>query len=159
MLLEYWAKSKIHGRLVLVCDVEPAVRKLSAQHLARPDVEVMSFRRDLGPLYRSADVFVFTPIEEGGPQVTYEAAGCGLPLIVSPMGAARIADATTGYVVQPLDEPGWIEAMKTLAGDVELRCATAAEARQKSLRFTWLRVAEARHSVLQDIAQRSAARG
>ena len=52
---------------------------------------VIDFVADVRALYRTADVFVFPSLEEGGPQVTYEACGCGLPVITTPMGAAESA--------------------------------------------------------------------
>ncbi len=150
LLLKYWAKNGIRGRLVLVGHIEPAIERLCAEYLKRNDVIRIGYTRRLGPLYRSADVFVFPSLEEGGPQVTYEACGCGLPLITSPMGAARIADASTGYVVDPFDEARWIDAMRTLAADGDLRKRLGTAAREKALEYTWAKVSVARQKVFEE---------
>ena len=122
LLLRYWARSRIRGRLILAGEVEPAIAEVCAEYLAREDVQVIKYTRDLGPYYRSADAFVFPSLEEGGPQVTYEAAGCGLPLITSPMGAGRIAvEQSTGFIVDPFDEAVAIAAMQAMADDRDLR--------------------------------------
>jgi glycosyltransferase involved in cell wall biosynthesis len=154
LLLKYWANSGIRGRLVLVGDIEPGLENFCKEYIDRDDVKVVRFTRDIAPFYRAADVFVFPSIEEGGPQVTYEAAGCGLPLVASPMAAARIADYTTGFVVDPFDEAGWIQSMRTLAVNLELRRQMGHAAQQRALNFTWREVAEARRRILQETAAR-----
>jgi len=159
LLLQYWARSRIRGRLILVGHVEPAITEVCAEQLVRQDVQVINYTRDLGPYYRSADAFVFPSLEEGGPLVTHEAAGCQLPLITSPMGAARVAvDKSTGFIVDPFDEAGWIGAMRALADDRELGRRMGLAAHQKALQFTWEKVGEARSRVFHDIASNPAER-
>ena len=132
--------------------MEPAIATLCADELRREDVTVIKYTRDIGPFYRSADVFAFPSLEEGGPQVTYEAAGCGLPLLTSPMGAARIGiHGSTGLVVDPRDEGQWIEAMQELARDPDLRHRMGQAARQRAQDFTWPKVAaDSRDRVLEN---------
>ena len=153
LLLRYWARSRIRGRLILAGDVEPAIAEVCAEYLAREDVHVIKYTRDLGPYYRSADAFVFPSLEEGGPQVTYEAAGCGLPLITSPMGAGRIAvEQSTGFVIDPFDEAAWIAAMQEMADNRDLRDRTGREASARALQFTWQKVGERREGAFQEVA-------
>ena len=154
LLLRYWAKSGIPGRLVLVGAMEPAIEKVCADELRRDDVIVVKHTLNIGDYYRSADVFAFPSLEEGAPLVTFEAAGCGLPLVVSPMGAARVADDSTGYVLDPFDEEGWTEAMRKLAQNAELRREMGAEARRRSLRFTWSEVSRPRGEFFAELARR-----
>ena len=144
LLMRYWAESGIRGRLVLVGRPEPALVKACEKYLRRGDIVLVDHTPKIADYYRSADAFVFPSVEEGGPQVTYEAAGCGLPLIVSPMGAARIADETTGFVVDPHDRRGWIDAMRSLAENVADRNRFGAAARRKAENFTWAEVARSR---------------
>jgi glycosyltransferase involved in cell wall biosynthesis len=151
LLLEYWANSGIRGRLVLVGKIEPAIAKLCRAYLQREDVIVVDYTSNIGAFYRSADVFVFPTLEEGGPQVSYEAAGCGLPLITSPMGAGRIAIHTsTGFVIDPFDSLKWIEAMNVLATSVSQRETMAAAAFERAKQFTWDAVASDRAAHMQD---------
>ena len=153
LILRYWAKSGIRGRLVLVGNVEPAIEELCGEYLRRDDVSLVKYQRDIAPYYRSADVFVFPTLEEGGPQVTYEAAGCSLPIVTTPMGAARVADDSTGFVLDPIDETKWIEAMRALAEDVELRSRMGSSARLRATAFTWKEVGRARGAIFAEIAR------
>jgi glycosyltransferase involved in cell wall biosynthesis len=154
LILRYWAASGIRGRLVFVGNVEPAIKEVCAEYLRRDDVLMVKHMPDIGQFYRSADVFVFPTFEEGGPQVTNEAAGCGVPVITTPMGAARVANGATGFVLDPLDEAGWIEALRTLAEDVELRRRMGAEACRRAMSVTWGEAGEARGHVFNEITGR-----
>jgi len=152
LLLRYWAASGIRGRLVLVGNIEPTIKEVCAEYLRRDDVLVVKYTRDIGQFYRSADVFVFPTLEEGGPQVVNEAAGCGVPVITTSMGAARVANGATGFVLDPLDEAGWIEALRTLAEDADLRRRMGAEAHRRAMSVTWREVGQARGRVFDEIA-------
>ena len=88
-LLAAWEKSGVKGELLLVGSVENAIKPLLKSYSENHSIRFLEFLADVGSLYRSADIFVFPTLEEGGPQVTYEAAGCGLPIVTTPMGAAR----------------------------------------------------------------------
>jgi glycosyltransferase involved in cell wall biosynthesis len=153
LLMRYWSRSGIRGRLVLVGQLERAVAQVSQEYMRRGDVKIIGHTTGIGDYYRAADVFAFPTIEEGGPQVTYEAAGCGLPLIVSPMGAARLADKSTGYVLDPHDEEGWIEAMRALAKHVEQRRAMGSTAKRKADEFTWTAVSRVRGDYFRELAE------
>jgi glycosyltransferase involved in cell wall biosynthesis len=88
-------------------------------------------------------VFVFPTHEEGGPLVTYEAAACGLPSIVSPMGAGRIVrDRHEGLVVNPLDVDVLADAISMLAGSPTLRQELGSQATVRAQDFTWEKVGE-----------------
>lgn len=152
LLLDYWARSKVRGRLVLAGEMDPTIREQCAPLLAREDVVVLDYVRDIGALYRSADVFVFPSLEEGGPQVTYEACGVGLPAITTPMGAGRIVrHGREGMVLDPYDREGWIGALQMMAEDHASRARMAEAARARAKLFHWDSVAERRK---QQIAKR-----
>ncbi len=165
LLLDYWAQSKTRGRLVLAGALEDTIKEKCAHLLARDDVVLLDFVPDVGALYRSADVFVFPSLEEGGPQVTYEACGCGLPVITTLMGAGRIVRHNReGFVLDPYDREGWIAAIRTLADDHDRRRAMALAAVERAQSFVWDAVAHRRRQQIldrlivdQDEAQRPAA--
>lgn len=149
LILDAWARSGIKGRLVLAGGIEPLIEKISASQLARPDVVRLNYVKNVGALYNSSDVFVFPTLEEGGPQVTYEAAACGVPAIVSPMGAGRIIrPGKEGFVVDPYDADGWIDAMREIAENESLRKRLAAGAYERSVEFTWPCVGASRRDLL-----------
>ncbi|TFV39487.1 glycosyltransferase [Bradyrhizobium frederickii] len=145
LILDYWAKSGVTGRLVLAGRMEPVIKEKCRDLLARDDVTVLDYVEDVGALYRSADIFVFPSLEEGGPQVTYEACACGLPVLTTSMGAGRIVrNEREGLVLDPYDAAGWIAAIRRLAEDTELRQRMSVAALEHAQRFTWTAVASRR---------------
>jgi glycosyltransferase involved in cell wall biosynthesis len=152
LLLDYWAQCGVHGRLILAGAMEPIIKERCAHLLARDDVVVLNYVKDVGALYRSADIFVFPTLEEGGPQVTYEACGCGLPVVTTPMGAARIVRHNQeGYLLDPFDRAGWITAIRALAEDADRRLAMGAAALKRAQSFHWGTVARERRKQILDL--------
>ncbi|WP_157216017.1 glycosyltransferase family 4 protein [Flavisphingomonas formosensis] len=149
ILLEAWKRAGIKGRLVLVGDIEPIIAERYADVLARPDVSYMKFTPNVGALYRSADWFIFPTLEEGGPQVTYEAAGNRVPAIVSEMGAGAFTrDGVDGHVVRSDDPDAWAEVIARLGPDRDTREHFAQNALEHSADFIWERVGERRRAAL-----------
>ena len=104
-------------------------------------IRVLDFCARCGSLYRSADIFVFPTLEEGGPQVTYEAAGCGLPVVTTPMGAARLVkDGLNGLIVNAIDVDGLAGAIAHLAASPELRDSFGQQARMMQEQHTYEKV-------------------
>ena len=98
-LVEAWEAAGTPGELVLAGPTDPEVAKIVERHAASESVTPLGFVKDVGALFRTADVFVFPTHEEGGPQVTYEAASFGLPIITTSMGAGRVVvDGETGSI-------------------------------------------------------------
>jgi glycosyltransferase involved in cell wall biosynthesis len=151
LILDYWAKSKVRGRLVLAGAIEPAIRHRWPDLLARDNVVVLDFVSDVGALYRSADIFVLPSLEEGSPLVTYEACGSGLPAITTPMGAGGVVrHMKEGFVLDPYDSEGWIAAIRTLAGDQGLRHSMSAASAERAQSFRWDAVAKRRRQQILD---------
>jgi glycosyltransferase involved in cell wall biosynthesis len=151
LLLDYWAKSGVKGRLVLAGEMEPTIREKCASLLAREDVIIFDYFRDVGALYRSADVFIFPSLEEGSPLVMYEACGSGLPVITTEMGAGRLVrHGHEGFVLDPYDGSRWIGAIRRLADDVELRRTMSNAATERAERFIWSEVADQRRQQIRD---------
>jgi glycosyltransferase involved in cell wall biosynthesis len=156
LLLDYWAKSSVKGRLVLAGEIEPVIKKKYAHLLQRDDVVILDYVADIGALYRSADIFVFPTLEEGGPQVTYEACGCGLPVITTPMGAGRIVrHGQEGFVLDPYDSVGWIGALRELAENRPYRATLGSAAVKRADLFRWDVVADRRRVQILDVLARN----
>jgi glycosyltransferase involved in cell wall biosynthesis len=149
LLLEAWQRAKIKGRLVLVGDMEPLIAERYGDVLARDDVVHMPFASNVGAIYRSADWFIFPTLEEGSPLVTYEAAACGVPVLVSPMGAgAFVRDGIEG-VVTDSDEAGpWAELIATVPDRMAQRQELAEAARARAYHFTYDQVGARRREQL-----------
>lgn len=142
-LLEAWEAAEVAGEaeLVLVGRVASALEDRVAAAQRSGSVRAVGFQRDVGQVFRAADVFVFPTLEEGGPQVTYEAAGCGLPVITTPMGAARLVETgSSGVVVDPGSVEQLASAIRQLVGRPDLRVAYGAEARRRAEDFSYARV-------------------
>lgn len=141
ILLEAWRKAKVSGRLILLGRIEPLIAERYADVLALENVEHHDFTSDVGSYYRSADWFIFPTLEKGGPQVTYEAAFCNLPSLVSRMGAGAIVrDGVEGVIVDSVEVDDWAIAIADAAKMGDQRSAMAETAHQRSLEFTWDKV-------------------
>lgn len=138
LLLEYWTKAKLNAKLKLVGSIEEALKPMVTKYLADNSIEHIPFTSDLPTIYKSADVFILPSLEEGSPLVTYMALGAGLPVIVSPMGGGGvIEDGENGFVIAPHDESKWIERMRQMAENQELRAKLSVHSKTKALNYVW----------------------
>ncbi len=129
------------AELVLVGRVADALTERVEAAQRSGSVRAVGFQRDVRPAFGSADVFKFPTLEEGGPQVTYEAAGCGLPVITTPMGAARLVETgASGVVVDAGSVEQLTAAIQQLAARPDLRATLGAEARRRAADFSYARV-------------------
>ncbi|WP_156374167.1 glycosyltransferase [Cellulomonas sp. Leaf334] len=148
-LLEAWASLDVEGELVLVGAVDDEIRGLVEAHTRSGRVRLSGYVPNPAALYSGSDVFVFPTWEEGGPQVTYEAAACGLPVVTTPMGAARLVeDGRTGVVVEPGSVAQIAAAIRLLAEDARTRATYAATARAAAGGFTYGRVGAQRAALI-----------
>jgi glycosyltransferase involved in cell wall biosynthesis len=141
VLLEAWDRARVHGTLVLAGELDSEMQASYSHILARTDVSVLGFVRDVASVYAAADVFVFPSHVEGGPQVVYEAAGCGLPSIISAMGAGRLVrHEAEGLLIDPLDVDDLTAALRRLAENRPLRQTLGSAAAERAREFTWSKV-------------------
>lgn len=149
LLLEYWAKAGVKGKLKLVGNIEQNARHLVEPYLKRHDIEHVPSTWDLKSLYKDADIFLFPSLEEGSPLVTYLALGAGLPSIVSPMGGGGVInDGCEGLVVDPHDAGGWIDAIRKISSDAELRMQLSRNAFNSAEEYLWSNVGRRRRELL-----------
>lgn len=149
LILDYWCKSNIKGKLKLVGDINPEVKHIIEPYLNRPDIEHIPYVKDLRSVYQEADVFVLPSLEEGSPLVTYLALGAGLPCLVSPMGSGGVVTHDKeGFVIDPHDEYAWISALKKVSEDVSLRKSFSKNAHVKSAEYLWSVVGRKRTQLL-----------
>ena len=148
VLLEAWRRAALPAELVLAGGVEPWM----AAHAAKDSpasVRFAGYQTDMTALYEGADVFVFPSLEEGGPQVAYEAAAFGLPQIVTEMGGGRIArHGHNALVVPPADADALAAAMTRMFTDEGLRLRLGYQGAQDALAYTWPAVAAQRLRLL-----------
>lgn len=156
LLLDYWAKAGVTGKLKLVGRIEPGAMHLIEPYLHRHDVEHVPFTSDLRSVYLDADVFLLPSLEEGSPLVTYLALGAGLPSIVSPMGGGGvISDGYEGLVVDPHNADEWVESIRKIFSDTEFRLKISSNAYNKASEYLWNNVGHRRgESLLASLANR-----
>jgi glycosyltransferase involved in cell wall biosynthesis len=148
LLMEYFIKSGVKGRLILCGKLEPAIAEVCKDYLKLPNIEHYDFNPNIAQLYEQADLFAFPSLEEGGPLVTYEAMAHGLPVLVSPMGAGSVVrDTLDGWILPPYEEDAWIEKLRELARFADLRWQVGQSARTRAQDFEWERVASQRADV------------
>jgi glycosyltransferase involved in cell wall biosynthesis len=138
-LLRAWTTlNPPNARLVLCGPVEPWLAQVCPDELTHPAVEARGRVADVGAAYAEADVFIMPSFEEGGPQVTFEAATFGLPLIASPMGGGGMEEATDAiWPIDPHDKASMIAALERFIGDADLRAEYGARALAAAPAYDW----------------------
>ncbi|HEX8056074.1 MAG TPA: glycosyltransferase family 4 protein [Novosphingobium sp.] len=148
LLLRAWHEAGCPGRLMLAGNIEGDLQARLSHLLDHPSIEKLGFVQDVAAEYLAADYFIFPSLVEGGPQVTYEAAAHGLPLIVSPMGAGRLRESDgAGQIVDPHD----IEQMAAAITDYAVRdnlSEIGARAAQWAQAFEWGAIGAERANVI-----------
>lgn len=140
-LLEAWKNARIAGELVFVGNVEAAIQDRMSAATREGSVRHVTFTDDVGTFYQSSDVFVFPTLEEGGPQVTLEAGGCGLPVITTAMGAARLVrHNVNGLIIEEENIDDLTQALLRMAGSAALRTEFSRQIKQDAAHFTYDKV-------------------
>ncbi|MBD3311243.1 MAG: glycosyltransferase [Candidatus Magasanikbacteria bacterium] len=88
---------------------------------------------ELNEIYKQADCFLLTSQSEGWGMVIIEAAGFGLPIIMTDVGCAGevIKNEISGLVIPVNDKEVLRQAMRRLVEDVELRKGLGVTAREE----------------------------
>lgn len=150
LLLNAWESMPPPHKLVLVGNIEPVIRERYRDLLDSERVECTGFVKDVHAQFSRADVFIFPSLEEGGPQVTYEAALHGLSIIASPMGASRLGETEgTMLIVDPENEKRLQDAMLQMTS-TDLRAALGRRARDAVQAFDWMHVGGRRAALLRE---------
>ncbi len=149
-LLEAWRRADINGELILCGGMDSEIEENFSSLLAGKNIRYLPYTKDIGSLYRQADVFVFPTLEEGGPMVTYEAMAHGVVPLVSKMGAGAIVENGANGVVLPENNvAAWAQAMTEMAQNRALRRRISEKARLRAQQFTWSHAAEKRAQLLE----------
>lgn len=154
-LLQAWDRAGVAGKLLLAGTIDSRVKIDYARVLSRSDVIQLGHVSNVGAAYRSADVFCFTSWEEGGPMVTIEAMGMGLPCIVSPMGGAGILSKRSGgaIMVDPGDVDSIVHALRQVADSPSLRSQLGGECRAIARDYVWERVGARRTEAIRKVRE------
>jgi UDP-glucose:(heptosyl)LPS alpha-1,3-glucosyltransferase len=116
--------------------------RISAEHGLTSHVRFYGVRHDTEFFYQSADVFVLPSAYETFSLVCFEAAACGLPLVIPPISGGReVVGADEGGLLAERAVPSVTAALARLADDATLRSALGNEARRRAQAYTWERSA------------------
>ncbi len=153
-LVRAWNAASVPGRLEIVGWIGDDFKNGRQSLLSGPNVELAGPVKpaEIGKRLDRAEVFAFATVEEGDPQVTYEAASRGLAIVTTPAGAGRIVrDGIDGIILDPYDTEAWVETFRKLRANPDLRLRLGRSARERSLEFSWDRVAARRAESFRDI--------
>jgi len=97
---------------------------------------------DLGRAYASSDVFLFPSDTEAFGNVVLEAAASGLPAVCADAtgSSSILLDGQTGFLVPPGNTPAFVEALRTLIEDADLRRRFGEAALERSRDYRWNQV-------------------
>jgi glycosyltransferase involved in cell wall biosynthesis len=146
-------RSRSPGARFVVVGSGPLREKLARAH---PDAIFAGSKRDamLAEYYASADIFVFPSLTETFGNVTLEALASGLLVAAYRSGAAavHIDDCTSGVLVEPGDEQGFIASVCALAQQFRWLEPMRAGARRAAEAANWDTVINRFESCLTDAA-------
>ncbi len=149
-LLAGWKEWNGRGRLKLAGPIDWSMADAVKSAAGADDrIEVVGYVEDIEGFYRDCDVIVIPTLDEGGPQVTYEAAAAGAALIATPMARARMLEDGRNALIVPTHDGGAIaKALDRLSGDPDLRGMLGDNAQRDVMPFAYLQVGEQRAAQL-----------
>jgi glycosyltransferase involved in cell wall biosynthesis len=92
---------------------------------------------ELAAIYNTASVFVLPSLQDGFGMVVYEAAACGLPVIITENVGAAIRDGQDGFIVPIRDPDALADRLLRLYRDEKLRRDMGESARAFVQQYTW----------------------
>jgi glycosyltransferase involved in cell wall biosynthesis len=136
---------------------ESVRREAAARGLGDPsDFEMLDAGTRVSELLPAFDAFALlsVPRSEGIPTVILEAMACGLPPVVTDVGAVveLVEDGVTGFVVPPEDDRAQAEALLRVVEDAELRVRIGAEGRRTAVESYGLESLADRHAQAFELA-------
>jgi glycosyltransferase involved in cell wall biosynthesis len=121
---------------------EAAFRRIARRAGVADRVAFFGFRHDTPRFYQAADLFVLPSAHETFSIVCFEAAACGLPLVIPRLhGAHELVGNDQGGLVVERTATSIGEALLRLAGDQVLRRRLGAEALRRVAGYSWQRSA------------------
>ncbi len=128
MAIRAIAKAKSRRIHYLICGEGPERETLSleAKRLGVEDrIHFLGFRTDIKELYKIADLFLLTSLQEGLPRSMMEAMAAGLPVIASRIrgNVDLVRDGEGGFLFGTGDVAGYAKAIRRLGKDETLRAS------------------------------------
>lgn len=156
LLIEYFAKilpENPNWKVVFLGDgpLLTKVKEKAIQLNIQNNVQFIGATENIEMYYRKSSIFAFTSISEGFPNALLEAMSYNLACISFDCSAGPtelIDDGSNGYLIPEENHELYIERLKTLMTDNELRFNFANLAREKAKRFNIENIGESFYNVL-----------
>lgn len=142
LAVEGLAKARAQGVDIVLWVVGPGDQARFATTARNLDVAaVVRFfgsRDDIEPFYQAAELFLLPSIYETFSLVCFEAAACGLPLVIPRISGAGelVGDDEAGIIVER-EADSIAAALRSLAIDRPKRIGLGKEARRRASQFSW----------------------
>jgi glycosyltransferase involved in cell wall biosynthesis len=136
--------------------VRASAKRLGIGH--RVHVRGYVAHADMPVMYRSADVLVSMPDDNGTPLSALEAMAAGRPLVAAAAGGLvdLVIDGITGIHVPPRDGLALVEALRRLRNDPVLRDSMGLAGSDRArTRYSWPRIAAETRRIYAAVAQRT----
>ena len=127
--------------LNLLDKYKETVKKLGLEQ----NIKLVGTKSNVSDYYKKAKVFAFTSSSEGFPNVIGEAMSYGLPVIAYDCTAGPsdlINDEETGFLIEERDQMAYVEKLKTLMKDTDLRNKQSSAALEKIKDFDAEKIAQ-----------------
>ncbi|MGH1579301.1 glycosyltransferase family 4 protein [Planktotalea sp.] len=114
----------------------------SVEIRARPECAALTFlgrlnAQDMSAAYSTADIVALPSLAEGSAGVTYEALGCGLPVVTTFEAGSAVRDGIDGKIVPARDASALADAIELIVQNRDLRDSMAKNARAHALELSW----------------------
>ena len=122
---------------------QDTMRKLSCLAIA-DDVIFVDYvpENDLAGYYKSAELLAYPSFYEGFGLPPLEAMCSGCPVVTSNTSSLPEVVGEAGIMVSPTDTGGWVEAMRRVLNDNQLRNEMVKKGLEQSRKFSWDRTAQ-----------------
>lgn len=137
-LLQAFSNLEIpHSELLLAGEIEPDAKALLTSFEGTFRHVRYVPQSELANLYQQASVFVLPSIQDGFGMVVYEAAACGLPIIVTENVGATIRNGQDGFIVPIRDADALARCLTYLYEHPRQRAAMGQSVCSYVQTFTW----------------------
>ena len=105
---------------------------------------------ELATLYRQADIYCLSTLNEGMSNTVLESMACGLPVVTTNVSGNSELVTDNGFVVQPGDKDALRDGLTRLLSDIELQKSMGKMSRDRAEMFSWDNVAKQFYQAFSD---------